>query len=189
LSVNYRFLSTLQKKVLIFMLSADRFSPGLFPLQNIKHSLRTHCIYYACYLLESYGLVRMQRRPNRRVFIELTVDGHTVAASLVPPEHSQLREAGNRILPSRAQRRGMRDIEVDIRGRLYTVSRAAFVIRPDGTTSLALWSESNGQAWLNGNACQVSEWYQACYDAGVPVNVQVDDDRWMAWLGDRLPGR
>lgn len=182
-------LSNLQKKILIFMLSADSFSPGLFPLQNIKRSLRNHCVYYACYLLESSGLVRMQRRPNRRVFIGLSDAGRTMAASLIPVEYRQHREAGNWILPFRPQKRELRDIEVDIRGRPYTVSRAAFVIRPDGTTSLALWSENKGQAWLSGNARQVSEWYQACYDAGLPVNVQVEDDCWMDWLGDRLPGR
>jgi hypothetical protein len=184
-----RQLTNLQKKILTFMLSADCHFPGLFPAQYINKSLRNNCVYSSCNSLAAAGLVYLQRKPNRRVFIGLTDAGHTMAASLMPVEYRQHREAGNRILPFRAQRRGMRDIEVDIRGRPYTVSRAAFVIRPDGTTSLALWSENNGQAWLNGNACQVSEWYQACYDAGVPVNVQVDDDRWMAWLGDRLPGR
>jgi hypothetical protein len=174
-------LSNLQEKILIFMLQAARLFPGLFPLRDIKRSFRNHCIYYACYSLESSGLVRMQRKPNRQVFIGLTDAGHTVASSLNPPEHGLKREAENRILPFRPQEGGVQDIEVDIRGRPYTASRAAFVIRSDGTVSLALWSENSGQAWLNGNTHQVSEWYQTCYDAGLPVNVQVDDDRRLVW--------
>lgn len=189
MSVKYKCLSELQKKILIFMLSVERHFPGISPIRYIHKSLRIDSVYYSCGLLESAGLVCLQRKPNRRVFIGLTDAGRAMAASLMPVEYRQLREAGNRILPSRAQRKEMRDIEIDIRGRPYTVSRAAFVIHPDGTTSLALWSENKGQAWLNGNARQVSEWYQICYDAGLPVNVQVEDDRWMDWLGDRLPGQ
>ncbi|ATF95366.1 Uncharacterised protein [Cedecea neteri] len=183
----HQSLSEIKKKILIFMLTVERHFPGSFPIRYIHKSLGIDSVYYSCGLLESAGLVCLQRKPNRRVFIELTDAGRAMAASLMPVEYCQHREAGNRILPSRAQRREMRDIEIDIRGRPYIVSRAAFVIHPDGTTSLALWSKNKGQAWLNGNARQVSEWYQACYDAGLPVSVQVEDDRWMASLDDRLP--
>jgi len=189
LRVKHRCLSELQKKILIFMLSAEHLFSGLLPARYILKSLRSNCVYSACNSLAATGLVYLQRKPNRRVFIGLTDAGRAMALSLMPVGYRQLQEVGNRILASRPGRSRMRDIELDIRGRPYTVSRAAFVIRSDGTTSLALWSENSGQAWLSGNARQASEWYQACYDAGLPVNVQVEDDRWMAWLGDRLPGR
>ncbi|ATF95471.1 hypothetical protein CO704_25700 (plasmid) [Cedecea neteri] len=182
-----RELSNLQKKVLIFILSVERHFSGLSPIRYIQKSLRNSSIYYSCELLESAGLIRTQRNSSRRVFIALTGDGRALATSLTAAERDLQRKAGSRILPFRPERKGMRDIEVDIRGRPYAASRAAFVIRTDGTVSLALFSENSGQAWLSGNACQVGEWYQACYDAGLPVNVQVDDDRWLS--GMAVPGR
>lgn len=133
-------------------------------------------VYATCYSLESAGLVRTAKMPNRHVLIELTDAGRTVAASLEPVASCREPKVENRILPFRPQKAGMRDIHVELRGRSYAAGRAAYVIRPDGSVSLGLWSESRGQVWLSGKTVQVAEWYQACYDAGLPVQVQIEVD-------------
>jgi hypothetical protein len=89
-----RQLTNLQKKILTFMLSADCHFPGLFPAQYINKSLRNNCVYSSCNSLAAAGLVYLQRKPNRRVFIGLTDAGRTMAASLMPVEYRQHREAG-----------------------------------------------------------------------------------------------
>jgi len=152
------------------------------PVRNIGRTVGEASIHYACHSLESLGLISLQRSRNRQLFLKLTDSGRTVAARLqeeaFTAEKERRQQEECRVLPFRPPGRETQDVEVDIRGRPYTANRAMFVIRPDGSFSLALWSKNSGQAWLNGDAVQVAEWYQTCYDAGLPVNVQVNDGLW-----------
>jgi DNA-binding MarR family transcriptional regulator len=172
-------LSDMQKKILVLILRTQSHSPGPLPVRGIGRALGVVSIYYSCHSLEKLEFISIQRSPNRQLFLELADAGRTVAAMLLEEEYQAEKErrlqTECRVLPFRPLRSKTQDIEVDIRGRLYTANRAAFVIRPDGSASLALWSKNSGQAWLNGDVVQVAEWYQTCYDAGLPVNVQVND--------------
>lgn len=172
-------LSGMQKKILVLILKIQPHFPGPLPVRGIGRTLGVVSIHYSCHTLENLGFISIQRSLNRQLFLELTDAGRTAAEMLLEEAYQAEKErrlqAECRVLPFRPLRSKTQDIEVDIRGRPYTANRAAFVIRPDGSASLALWSKNSGQAWLNGDAVQVAEWYQTCYDAGLPVNVQVND--------------
>jgi hypothetical protein len=50
------------------------------------------------------------------------------------------------------------------------------VIRLDGTTCLQL-TDAGGIRRIKGRSLQVASWYQTCFDAGLPVTVQVNESR------------
>jgi DNA-binding MarR family transcriptional regulator len=172
-------LSSMQKRILVLIRRMELHSPGPLFARDIGRMLGEISIHYSCHSLENLGFINIQRSLNRQLSLELTDVGRAMAALLVEEAYQAEKDgrlqAECRVLPFRPQGREAQDIEVDIRGRPYTANRATFVIRPDGSVSLALWSKNSGQAWLNGDAVQVAEWYQTCYDAGLSVNVQVND--------------
>ena len=49
-----------------------------------------------------------------------------------------------------------------------------FVVRLDGTTCLQLWRADGTAVQLEGDALQVADGYQVAYDAGLPVQIQVN---------------
>ncbi|HEN9787053.1 TPA: hypothetical protein U9J74_005444, partial [Klebsiella pneumoniae] len=53
----------------------------------------------------------------------------------------------------------------------------AYVIRLDGTTCLQLTYAGGIRRIKEGDPLQVASWYQACFDAGLPVTVQVNESR------------
>ncbi|WP_405002576.1 hypothetical protein ACI3MC_00175 (plasmid) [Klebsiella pneumoniae] len=55
--------------------------------------------------------------------------------------------------------------------------QAAYVIRLDGTTCLQLTYAGGIRRIKEGDPLQVASWYQACFDAGLPVTVQVNESR------------
>lgn len=177
--VKQRQLSPLQKKILALMLNVESRTPGPVPARDIERTLACASIHYSCYSMSASGLMHTTRGGKNRLLVELTDAGREAARPLLSEEYQvskeRQREGESRVLPFRPQKEVSQDVEVDIRGRWYTVSRAAFIVRLDGSVSLALWSINSGQAWLNGDALEVAEWYQACYDAGLPVRVQVND--------------
>ena len=65
------------------------------------------------------------------------------------------------------------DQELVIAGTGYTACSGVIVVRLDGTTCLQLWRTDGTVTRLEGDALQVAGWYQAAYDAGLPVQVQV----------------
>ncbi|ATF95496.1 Uncharacterised protein [Cedecea neteri] len=177
-----RQLSRIQKKILPLILKTESFSSDPMSLRNIGRTVGEVNIHYSCHSLESLGLISLQRSRTRQLFLKLTDAGRTVAARLQEEAYTAEKERRQqeecRVLPFRPPGRETLDIEVYIRGRPYTANRATFIIRVDGSVSLALSSKNSGQAWLNGDAVQVAEWYQICYDAGLSVNVQVNDSLW-----------
>ncbi|HBQ8418279.1 TPA: hypothetical protein L9A45_005489, partial [Klebsiella pneumoniae] len=52
-----------------------------------------------------------------------------------------------------------------------------YVIRLDGTTCLQLTDAGGIRRIKEGDPLQVASWYQACFDAGLPVIVQVNESR------------
>ncbi|MFU2234593.1 hypothetical protein ACM56N_27635, partial [Klebsiella sp. BA397-4A_EMB] len=59
----------------------------------------------------------------------------------------------------------------------YTIREAAYVIRPDGSTCLQLTDAGGIRRIKEGDPLQVASWYQTCFDAGLPVIVQVNESR------------
>ncbi|MNT72454.1 hypothetical protein D3C72_2110560 [compost metagenome] len=64
-----------------------------------------------------------------------------------------------------------------IAGITYTASRGVFVVRLDGTTCLQLWRADGTVVRLEGDALQIADGYQAAYDAGLPVKIQVNEGK------------
>lgn len=59
----------------------------------------------------------------------------------------------------------------------YPIREAADVIRPDGTTCLQLTDAGGIRRIKEGDPLQVASWYQACFEAGQPVIIQVNESR------------
>ncbi|HGM6906198.1 hypothetical protein OQJ40_22330 [Serratia nevei] len=66
------------------------------------------------------------------------------------------------------------DQELVIAGTGYTACSGVIVVRLDGTTCLQLWRVGGTVVRQEGEALQVAGWYQATYDAGLPVKIQVN---------------
>lgn len=59
----------------------------------------------------------------------------------------------------------------------YSLREAAYVIRLDGTTCLQLTDAGGIRRIKEGDPLLVASWYQTCFDAGLPVIVQVNESR------------
>ncbi|EPJ8401890.1 hypothetical protein MBS27_005606, partial [Klebsiella pneumoniae] len=68
-------------------------------------------------------------------------------------------------------------VELQLDDGHYTIREAAYVIRLDGTTCLQLTDAGGIRRIKEGDPLQVASWYQACFDAGLPVTVQVNESR------------
>ncbi len=68
-------------------------------------------------------------------------------------------------------------VELQLDDGHYTIREAAYVIRLDGTTCLQLTYAGGIRRIKEGDPLQVASWYQACFDAGLPVTVQVNESR------------
>lgn len=53
--------------------------------------------------------------------------------------------------------------------------RGDYVIRLDGTTCLQLWSSTGQVTRQEGDPLQVTEWLQACHDAGINIRLQINE--------------
>ncbi|HHK9790453.1 TPA: hypothetical protein ACQZI9_005065, partial [Klebsiella pneumoniae] len=68
-------------------------------------------------------------------------------------------------------------VELQLDDGHYTLREAAYVIRLDGTTCLQLTDAGGIRRIKEGDPLQVASWYQICFDAGLPVTVQVNESR------------
>ncbi|MHC7275977.1 hypothetical protein ACYAXN_27520, partial [Klebsiella pneumoniae] len=59
----------------------------------------------------------------------------------------------------------------------YTIRETAYVIRLDGTTCLQLTDDGGIRQTKEGAPLHVDSWYQTCFDAGLPVTIQVNESR------------
>ncbi|HBY1517151.1 TPA: hypothetical protein MIQ52_004324 [Klebsiella aerogenes] len=56
----------------------------------------------------------------------------------------------------------------------YTIRETAYVIRLD---CLQLTDDGGIRQTKEGDLVQVASWYQTCFDAGLPVTIQVNESR------------
>ncbi len=182
-------LSALQKNILTVVAVLDARQPGTpVPTRLIEQLLAQSGdkpvygpnLRDSCRRLEAAGLVRRLRASNLQLAIELTATGRARAASFLDAERQaedeRQRAAEVRVLPVRPTPADgtLQDVALEIAGQTYQVCRGDFVVRLDGTTCLQLWSTDGRRQQLTGGALQVAAWYQHCYDAGLPVRLQVN---------------
>lgn len=182
-----RRLSVLQRRILMLALSMRERHPEPLPLRVIEQSLvrsSNRPVYSpnlnnSCRRMEHTGLLRRLRAPDLTLAIELTDAGQAIAAMLLANERqsekARRRAADCRVLPMRPATEELRDQRVEIDGKWHTACRGYFVIRLDGSTCLQLWRANGRRTHLAGDALAVAAWYQVCYDAGLPVGVQVNE--------------
>lgn len=68
-------------------------------------------------------------------------------------------------------------VELQLGDDHYTLREAAYVIRLNGTTCLQLTDAGGIRGIKEGDPLQVADWYQSCFDAGLPVAIQVNESR------------
>jgi len=181
-----RRLSALQKQILTVLVALEGRRPGPVATRDIERLLADAVgkpvyggnLRQSCRRLETAGLVHTLRAQNLQLTIALTDAGRDTAAPLLEAERQadaeRQRATEVRILPVRPVPATLEDSEVEIDGQVYTACQAAYVVRLDGTTCLQLWATDGRRTQLTGDALQVAAWYQACYDAGLPVRFQVN---------------
>ncbi|MBJ8931608.1 hypothetical protein [Citrobacter freundii] len=182
--------SRLQRNILIVLASLDKTNSGPVPSTDLERILRSGIgepvyrpnLQGSCRRLERAGYVRMLRsRKNLRLAVELTDLGRTIATPLleeeVRAELSKQRQKTVAVLPVRRNDEGkiIEPLRVKIETVEYQVLQADFVIRLNGSTCLQLWHGDSTVTRLEGDALNVADWYQACYDRGVNVRVQVNE--------------
>lgn len=130
--------------------------------------------------MEAAGWLRTLRAPNLQLAVELTEDGRGIAEPLFQAEReaetARKRLTDVRRLPLRQTAAGDA-VELQLGDGHYTIREAAYVIRLDGTTCLQLTDAGGIRRIKEGDPLQVASWYQACFDAGLPVTVQVNESR------------
>lgn len=182
--------SRLQRNILIVLASLDKNNPGPVPSTDLERILRSGSgepvyrpnLQGSCRRLESAGYVRMLRsRRNLRLAVELTEAGRAIATPLLEEEIKadleKQRQSTVAILPIRKDTDGdiTKPVEVKIGSINYSVCRADYVVRLDATTCIQLWHADGALTRLDGDALQIAEWYRACYEKGVQVQVQVNE--------------
>ena len=158
--------SPLQRRVLIVLAALDAKRPGPVATRDIER------------VLEQGG--DALRAPNLQLAVELTEDGRGIAEPLFQAEReaetARQRLTDVRRLPLRQTAAGDA-VELQLDDGHYTIREAAYVIRLDGTTCLQLTDAGGIRRIKEGDPLQVASWYQACFDAGLPVTVQVNESR------------
>ena len=134
----------------------------------------------SCRRMEAVGWLRTLRAPNLQLAVELTEAGRGIAEPLFQEareaETARQRLTDVRRLPLRQTAAGDA-VELQLDDGHYTLREAAYVIRLDGTTCLQLTDAGGIRRIKEGDPLQVASWYQTCFDAGLPVIVQVNESR------------
>ena len=172
--------SPLQRRVLIVLAALDAKRPGPVATRDIERVLEQGGdapvygpnLRASCRRMEAAGWLRTLRAPNLQLAVELTEDGRGIAEPLFQAE----REAETARKPLRQTAAGDA-VELQLDDGHYTIREAAYVIRLDGTTCLQLTDAGGIRRIKEGDPLQVASWYQACFDAGLPVTVQVNESR------------
>lgn len=188
-TVNARRPSPLQRRVLIVLAALDVQRPGPVATKDIERLLAQggdapvygNNLRGSCRRMEDVGWLRtLRNRQTLQLAVELTDAGRAVATPLLADEQATAREqqrrADVRVLPVRPTDT-QAELELTIAGVAYTACRGVFVMRLDGTTCLQLWRADGTVVRLEGDALQVADGYQAAYDAGLPVQIQVNEGR------------
>lgn len=182
----FRRPSPLQRRVLIVLADLDNKRPGPVPTRDIERALELvgdapvygPNLRASCRRMEAAGWLRSLHAPSLRLIVELTDTGRVIAKTLYREEQDSViarqRHTQIRRLPSR-QRAVDDAVELLLGDDYYTVRAAAYVIRLDGSTCLQLMGAGAMRMIKEGDALQVADWYQACFDAGLPVTIQVNE--------------
>lgn len=186
-TVNARRPSPLQRRILIVLGALDVQRPGPVATRDIERLLAQggdapvygNNLRGSCRRMEAAGWLRtLRNRSTLQLAVELTDAGRAVATPLLADEKAAAREQQRRndvrVLPVRPADT-LADQKLVVAGITYTACRGAFVVRLDGTTCLQLWCADGSVARLEGDALQVASWYQAAYDSGLPVQIQVNE--------------
>ncbi|KKZ15813.1 hypothetical protein AAY84_23795 [Serratia marcescens] len=180
--------SPLQRRILIVLAALEAKRPGPVATRDIERVLAQGGdapvygpnLRASCRRMEAAGWLRTLRAPNLRLAVGLTDTGRAVATPLLADELATAREQQRRhevrVLPVRPADTSA-DQELVIAGITYTASRAVFVVRLDGPPCLQLWRADGTVTRLEGDALQVTDGYQAAYDAGLPAQLQVNEER------------
>jgi DNA-binding MarR family transcriptional regulator len=179
--------SPLQRRVLIVLAALDAKRPGPVATRDIERVLEQggdapvygNNLRGSCRRMEDAGWLRtLRNRQTLQLAVELTDTGRAMATPLLADEQAVAREQQRlddvRVLPVRPADT-LADQELVIAGIAYTACRGAFVVRLDGTTCLQLWRADGTIVRLEGDALQVADGYQMVYDAGLPVQIQVNE--------------
>lgn len=112
--------------------------------------------------------------------VELTDAGRGIAEPLYQEEldaaTARQRQTEVRRLPLRQTTAGDA-VELQLGDDHYTLREASYVIRLNGITCLQLTDAGGIRRIKEGDPLQVADWYQACFDAGLPVTIQVNESR------------
>jgi hypothetical protein len=131
----------------------------------------------SCRRMEAAGWLRTLRAPNLQLAVELTQAGRGIAE----PLYQEAREAEK----ARQRLTDVRRLPL----RQTTAGDAVELQLDDGHQGSGLRDPSgryhlpaaDGCRWhtpdKEGDPLQVASWYQACFDAGLPVTVQVNESR------------
>lgn len=180
--------SPLQRRVLIVLAALDAKRPGPVATRDIERVLEQGGdapvygpnLRASCRRMEAAGWLRTLRAPNLQLAVELTQDGRCIAEPLFQAEReaetARKRLTDVRRLPLRQTAPGDA-VELQLDDGHYTIREAAYVIRLDGTTCLQLTDAGGIRRIKEGDPLQVASWYQTCFDAGLPVTVQVNESR------------
>ncbi|EDS5054444.1 hypothetical protein VQ300_004864 [Salmonella enterica] len=183
--------SPLQRRVLIVLAALGAKRPGPVATRDIERVLEKGGdapvygpnLRASCRRMEAAGWLRTLRAPNLRLAVELTDAGHALAAPLLTAEQARVlaeRRATQVVVlplsggtPAGEPDSTVRPVQLD--GRWYLACRGDFVVRPDGSTCLQLWSAAGQVTRFDGDPLQVAQWLQACHDAGIDIRLQVNE--------------
>ena len=182
-----RKISTLQKRILIVLAALDERKHMPVATKDIERVLAQggekpvygSNLRAACRKLEEAGFLNTLRARNLQLAVELTETGKLIAQPLLEKEKNdeldkkRIREC--HVLPHTmaSWREVAHSIEID--GKTYSVFRCAYVIRLNKTNCLQLWTNTRKIVKLEGDALQIGEWYQKCYDAGIHCHIQINE--------------
>ncbi len=178
--------SPLQRDILVVLAAHNARRPEPLRSRDLEHMLaagRDRPVYGpslrdSCRRMEVAGWLRRLRASNQQLALELTDAGREMALPLLLAEQqaeiARQRAAEVRVLPMRPEERERIEHNVTLNGKVYHAWRGDFVIRLDGSTCLQLLHANGHRTVIEDDALQVAMAYQACHDAGMPVQVQVN---------------
>lgn len=184
-----RRLSALQRNIMIILAALNERKPGPVPTKDLEKLLTLSDdkpvygpnLRGACHRLAKAGIVRTLRASNLQLAVELTQDGLEYAALLYAKERQAELERQKRktyvVLSQNTPNKSVTDpLPVILNGQAYSALRACYVIPFEGAPYLLLVQAEGERVRLRGDAISVGSLYQDCYNAGIPVQVQINEE-------------
>lgn len=182
-------LSALQKNILIVMAAlAERGARQVatLELEQLLAKGADRPVYggnlrSACHKLAAAGMLATLRATNLQLAVELTPAGERRAAPLLAAERDARAEAEKRDtvipLPHRADPAEPQPVCLELDGESYEACAARLVVPYGEEPYLLLLCGDAEPLRLKGDAVVTGRRYQACFDAGLPVSVQINEWR------------